>query len=160
MPDEVIIGLVKERIQQPDCAKGFLLDGFPRTVAQAEALKEAGIDIDYVVEIDVPDEEIVKRLSGRRVHPASGRVYHMIYNPPKEDEKDDITGEPLIQRDDDKEETIRKRLEVYHQQTRPLVEYYQTWAASGDPQAPKYIKVSGLGTVEEIKSRILSVLKV
>ncbi|RMD71661.1 MAG: adenylate kinase [Gammaproteobacteria bacterium] len=159
VPDDVIIGLVKERIQQPDCANGFLLDGFPRTVAQAEALRQAGIDIDYVVEIDVPDEEIIKRLSGRRVHPASGRVYHMIYNPPKEDEKDDITGEPLIQRDDDKEETVRKRLEVYHQQTRPLVEYYQKLAASGDPKAPKYIKVSGLGSVEEIKNRILSALR-
>ncbi|RMD71473.1 MAG: adenylate kinase [Gammaproteobacteria bacterium] len=159
VPDDVIIGLVKERIQQPDCAKGFLLDGFPRTVAQAEALKGAGVDIDAVVEIDVPDEEIIKRLSGRRVHPASGRVYHMIYNPPKEDEKDDITGEPLIQRDDDKEETVRKRLEVYHQQTRPLVEYYQQWAASGDPKAPRYIKISGLGSVEEIRDRILAALR-
>ncbi len=158
VPDDVIIGLVKERIKEPDCEKGFLFDGFPRTIPQAEAMKDAGVKIDYVVEIAVPDEEIIKRMSGRRVHLASGRTYHVIYNPPKVEGKDDVTGEPLIQRDDDKEETVRKRLEVYHAQTEPLVDFYKKWEASGDPDAPKYIRINGVGTVEEIKNQILSAL--
>ncbi len=158
VPDDVIIGLVKERIKEPDCEKGFLFDGFPRTIPQAEALKEAGIKIDYVVEIAVPDEEIIKRMSGRRVHLPSGRTYHIIYNPPKVEGKDDVTGEPLVQREDDKEETVRKRLEVYHAQTEPLVEFYKKWEASGDPNAPKYIRIDGVGTVEEIKERIFKAL--
>ena len=158
VPDDVIIGLVKERIQQPDCEKGFLFDGFPRTIPQAEAMKEAGVKIDYVVEISVPDEEIIKRMSGRRVHLPSGRTYHIIFNPPKEEGKDDVTGEPLIQRDDDKEETVRKRLEVYHAQTEPLVDFYKKWEASGDANAPKYVGIDGVGTVDEIKNRVLSAL--
>ncbi len=157
--DDIIMGMVKERIAQDDCKNGFLLDGFPRTIAQAEALRDAGVKIDAVVEIDVPDEEIIKRLSGRRVHPGSGRTYHILYNPPKEEGKDDVTGEPLIQRDDDKEETVRKRLEVYHQQTEPLIEFYSKWAASGDPDAPKYIRVEGIGTVEEIRDKIFKALE-
>ena len=156
--DDIILGLVKERISEPDCKNGFLFDGFPRTIPQAEALKEQGIDIDYVVEIDVPDEEIIKRMSGRRVHPASGRTYHVIFNPPKEEGKDDVTGELLIQRDDDKEETVRKRLQVYHEQTEPLIEYYSKWAETGDGHAPKYVKVSGIGSVEEIRDRIFAAL--
>ncbi len=156
--DEIILGLVKERIQQPDCANGFLFDGFPRTIPQAEALKAQGIKLDYVVEIDVPDDEIIKRMSGRRVHVASGRTYHVIFNPPKVPGKDDVTGEDLIQRDDDKEETVRKRLDIYHAQTEPLVEYYSKWAATGDAAAPKYIKVSGIGKVEEIRDRIFAAL--
>lgn len=156
--DEIILGLVKERIQQPDCANGFLFDGFPRTIPQAEALKAQGIKLDYVVEIDVPDDEIIKRMSGRRVHVASGRTYHVIFNPPKVPGKDDVTGEDLIQRDDDKEETVRKRLDIYHAQTEPLVEYYSKWAATGDAAAPKYVKVSGIGKVEEIRDRIFAAL--
>ncbi len=158
VPDDVIIGLVKERIKEPDCEKGFLFDGFPRTIPQAEALKDAGVKIDYVVEIAVPDEEIIKRMSGRRVHLPSGRTYHVIFNPPKVEGKDDVTGEPLIQREDDKEETVRKRLEVYHAQTEPLVEFYKKWEASGDPNAPKYIRIEGVGTVDEIKQRIMDAL--
>jgi adenylate kinase len=158
VPDAVIIGLVKDRIAQPDCAHGFLFDGFPRTIPQADAMKQAGVDLDYVVEIDVDDAEIVRRLSGRRVHPASGRTYHVQFQPPKVAGKDDVTGEDLIQRDDDKEETVRKRLEVYHSQTRPLVEYYSRWAASGDARAPKYRKVAGTGSVDEIGSRIFAAL--
>ncbi len=158
VPDDVIIGLVKERIKQPDCEKGFLFDGFPRTIPQAEAMKEAGVKIDYVVEISVPDEEIIKRMSGRRVHLPSGRTYHIIYNPPKVEGKDDVTGEPLVQRDDDKEEVVRERLKIYHEQTEPLVDYYKKWEASGDPNAPKYIKIDGIGTVEEIKQRIFKAL--
>ena len=158
VPDDVIIGLVKERIKQDDCAKGFLFDGFPRTIPQADAMKEAGVKIDAVVEIDVPDEEIIKRMSGRRVHLASGRTYHVIYNPPKVEGKDDVTGEPLVQRDDDKEETVRKRLEVYHAQTEPLVDYYKKWSDSGDADAPKYIRIEGVGRVEEIRDRIFSAL--
>src|SRR5690606_17976903 len=153
--DDIIIGLVKERIAQDDCRNGFLFDGFPRTIAQADALKEAQIKIDAVVELKVDDEEIVRRISGRRTHPGSGRVYHVLYNPPKVEGKDDVTGEPLVQRDDDKEETVRKRLEVYHQQTRPLVDYYSSWAASGDANAPSYIAVDGLGPVDEVKQRIM-----
>ncbi len=158
VPDEVIIGLVKERIKEPDCEKGFLFDGFPRTIPQAEAMKEAGVPIDYVVEIAVPDEEIIKRMSGRRVHLPSGRTYHVIFNPPKVEGKDDVTGEPLVQREDDKEETVRKRLEIYHAQTEPLVDFYKKWQESGDSNAPKYVRIDGVGTVEEIRDRIFQAL--
>ncbi len=157
--DDIIINLVKERITQPDCANGFLFDGFPRTIPQADAMKAAGVQIDFVVEIDVDDAEIVKRMSGRRVHPASGRTYHVDFNPPKIEGQDDISGEPLIQRDDDKEETVRKRLEVYHEQTEPLVDYYSQWSAQGGNGAPRYIKIAGIGTVEEIRDQILASLK-
>jgi adenylate kinase len=156
--DDIIIGLVKDRIKEADCAKGFLFDGFPRTIPQADAMKAAGVPIDYVVEIDVPDEEIVKRMSGRRAHVASGRTYHVIFNPPKVAGKDDVTGEDLIQRDDDKEETVKKRLDVYHAQTEPLVKYYSDWAAKGDKGAPKYVKVSGLGKVDQIRDAIFAAL--
>lgn len=158
VPDEVIIGLVKERIKEPDCQKGFLFDGFPRTIPQADAMKAAGVAIDAVVEIDVPDEEIIKRMSGRRAHLPSGRTYHVIFNPPKVEGKDDVTGEPLVQRDDDKEETVRKRLEVYHAQTEPLVDYYQKWAQSGEPGAPQYVRIEGVGKVEEIRDQIFQKL--
>jgi len=156
--DEIILGLVKERIAQPDCANGFLFDGFLRTIVQAEALKSGGIKLDFVVEIDVPDSAIIERMSGRRVHVASGRTYHVRFNPPQVAGIDDVTGEALIQRVDDEEETVRKRLAVYAAQTRPLVEYYQRWAASGDPEAPAYRKISGTGSVEEIKARALAAL--
>jgi adenylate kinase len=156
--DEIIIGLVKERLAQPDCAKGFLFDGFPRTIPQADAMKMAGVKLDVVLEIDVPDAAIIERMSGRRVHVASGRTYHLRYNPPKMEGHDDATGEPLIQREDDKEETVRKRLDVYHQQTRPLVSYYAQWAASGDAQAPRCARISGTGTVEEITARVAAAL--
>ena len=159
VPDAVIIGLVKDRIREPDCARGFLFDGFPRTIAQAEAMKEAGVDLDYVVEIDVEDAEIVRRLSGRRVHPASGRSYHVMFNPPKVAGKDDVTGEDLIQRDDDREETVLKRLQVYHTQTRQLVDYYSSWAARGDARAPKYRKVAGVGSVDAIRDRLFAALQ-
>lgn len=157
--DDIIIGLVQERLKQPDCAKGFLFDGFPRTLPQAEALKSAGVALDFVLEIDVPDTAIIERMSGRRVHPGSGRTYHVTYNPPKVADRDDVTGEPLVQRDDDKEETVRKRLQVYQQQTRPLVGYYEQWAASGAPGAPHYRKISGQGSVEEITQRALDALR-
>jgi adenylate kinase len=156
--DDIIIGLVRERLTQPDCAKGFLFDGFPRTIPQAEAMKDAGVMIDHVLEIEVPDAAIIERMSGRRVHVASGRTYHVKYNPPRAEGRDDATGEPLIQREDDKEETVRKRLDVYHRQTRPLVDYYAQWAARGEPGAPRYAKVSGLGSVEEIAARVLGAL--
>ena len=156
--DEIILGLVKERIAQPDCAAGFLFDGFPRTIVQADALRNAGIKLDFVLEIDVPDAAIVERMSGRRVHIASGRSYHLRFNPPKVDNLDDLTGEPLIQRVDDLEETVLKRLAVYSAQTRHLVEYYERWAASGDPVAPAYRKISGTGSVEEITARALAAL--
>jgi len=156
--DDIIIALIEERVQQDDCRNGFLLDGFPRTIPQAEALKEQGISIDYVVEIAVDDEEIVQRLAGRRVHPASGRIYHVKYDPPKVDGKDDETGEPLVQREDDQEETIRKRLDVYHSQTEPLVGYYQDWAAREPQQAPKYVRVDGVGSLDDIREQILSKL--
>ncbi len=155
--DDIIIALVKERIQEPDCANGFLFDGFPRTIPQAEALKASGVPIDYVLEFAVDDEEIIRRMSGRRVHEGSGRVYHVVYNPPREEGKDDVTGEPLVQREDDKEETVRKRLEVYHSQTAPLVRFYQDWAAQ-DPKAPRYVRVEGVGPVEEIQKRVLDAL--
>jgi adenylate kinase len=158
VPDEVIIGLVKERIQEADCAKGFLFDGFPRTIPQADAMKEAGVAIDAVVEIDVPDEEIIKRMSGRRAHLASGRTYHIIYNPPKVEGKDDVTGEPLVQRDDDKEDVVKKRLDVYHAQTEPLVEYYKKWAATGEAGAPQHIRIEGVGKVNEIRDQIFTAL--
>lgn len=158
VPDEVIIGLVKERILEADCAKGFLFDGFPRTIPQADAMKEAGVAIDAVVEIDVPDEEIIKRMSGRRAHLASGRTYHIIYNPPKEEGKDDVTGEPLVQRDDDKEDVVRKRLDVYHAQTEPLIDYYQKWAESGQAGAPKHIGIEGVGKVDAIRDQIFNAL--
>ncbi len=157
VPDEVIIGMIKERIKETDCKDGFLFDGFPRTIPQAEAMKQAGVDIDYVVEIDVPDEEIIKRMSGRRAHLPSGRTYHVVFNPPKVAGKDDVTGEDLVQRDDDKEETVMKRLEVYHSQTKPLVEYYSNWAKSGE-KAPKYVKVAGIGAVDNIKQQIFDAL--
>lgn len=156
--DDIIIGLVKERITLPDCAAGFLFDGFPRTIVQADALKAASVPLDYVLEIDVPDEAIVERMSGRRVHVASGRSYHLRFNPPKVEGRDDLTGEPLIQRVDDLEETVAKRLAVYAAQTRPLVDYYARWAASGDASAPRYRKISGTGTVEDITARALAVL--
>jgi adenylate kinase len=158
VPDDVIIGLVKDRIQQPDCANGFLFDGFPRTIPQAEAMRQAGVELDYVVEIDVADDEIIGRLSGRRVHAGSGRTYHVHFNPPKAAGKDDVTGEDLIQREDDKEATILKRLEVYHSQTKQLVDYYSKMAADGGVRAPKYRKVSGVGSVEEIRDRVFAAL--
>lgn len=156
--DDIIMGLIKDRLQQPDCANGYLFDGFPRTIAQAESMKRDNIRVEYVVEIAVPDEEIIKRMSGRRVHLSSGRTYHVIYNPPKIEGKDDETGEPLIQRDDDKEETVRKRLEVYHHQTEPLIDYYKRWSQTGDAAAPRYIKVEGVGSVGEIRDQILAAL--
>jgi adenylate kinase len=156
--DDIIVALVKERLAEPDCANGFLFDGFPRTLPQAEAMKTAGVTLDHVLEIDVPDAAIIERMSGRRVHLASGRTYHVRYNPPKAEGRDDATGEPLIQREDDKEATVRKRLEVYRVQTRPLVEYYSQWAARGAPAAPRYARVSGLGSVEEIAARVLGAL--
>jgi adenylate kinase len=156
--DDIIIGLVKERLRQPDCAAGYLFDGFPRTIPQAEALRAASVPIDCVLEIDVPDDEIVARMSGRRVHPASGRTYHVAYNAPRVAGRDDLTGEPLVQRDDDREETVKKRLDVYRAQTRPLVDYYGRWAASGDARAPQYRKISGLGPVETVRARVLAAL--
>jgi adenylate kinase len=158
VPDAVIIGLVSERIKEADCAKGFLFDGFPRTIPQADAMKEVGVGIDYVVEIDVPDEAIVERMSGRRSHPASGRTYHVKFNPPKVAGKDDLTGEELVQREDDKEDTVKKRLEVYHSQTKPLVKYYVDWANSGKAGAPKHVFVNGLGEMETIKNNIFAAL--
>jgi adenylate kinase len=156
--DDIIIGLVKERITQPDCANGFLFDGFPRTIVQADAMKAAGVNLDLVLEIDVPDEAIIERMSGRRVHVASGRTYHVKYNPPKVPGKDDVTGEDLIQRVDDEEATVRNRLAVYKSQTRPLVDYYSKWSASGEAGAPKYRKISGTGSVDEITARALAAL--
>lgn len=156
--DDLIINLVKDRIAQPDCAHGFLFDGFPRTIPQADAMKLANVQLDYVLEIDVPFDAIIERMSGRRSHAASGRTYHITFNPPKEAGKDDVTGEPLIQRDDDKEGTVRKRLEVYAAQTRPLVEYYSNWAQTNTEKAPKYRRISGTGSVEAITARALAAL--
>jgi len=156
--DDIILGLVRERIAQADCANGFLFDGFPRTLAQAEALKTQGIPLDAVVEIDVDDGEIIKRMGGRRVHQASGRTYHVEFNPPREEGKDDETGEPLVQRDDDKEETVRQRLKVYHEQTEPLIGYYSAWAEQGGEGAPRYIRIPGIGRVEEIRDAIFAAL--
>ena len=154
--DDIIMGMVKERITQDDCANGYLFDGFPRTIPQADALKEGGVEVDAVVEISVDDNEIIRRMSGRRVHLASGRTYHVVFNPPKEEGKDNQTGEPLIQRDDDQEETVRARLNVYHEQTEPLISYYTDYANSGSDNAPSYVKVDGIGGVDEIRDRIFS----
>ncbi len=156
--DDIIIALVKERIRAPDCAKGFLFDGFPRTIPQAEAMREAGVPVEHVVEIVVDDNLIIERMSGRRVHLASGRTYHVKHNPPRQDMKDDVTGEPLIQRDDDTEETVRNRLQIYHRQTEPLVAYYSRWSATGDPKAPRYHQVDGMGKVEEVRDRVFAAL--
>lgn len=156
--DDIIIGLVRERLQDPDCRNGYLFDGFPRTIPQAEAMKSAGVQLDHVLEIDVPESEIIERMSGRRVHAPSGRTYHTRFHPPKVAGKDDETGEDLIQRDDDREEVVRHRLSVYQAQTRPLVKYYTQWAASSDPQAPKYRRIAGVGTVEEIRNRSFAAL--
>lgn len=157
--DDIIVGLVKDRLREPDCAPGYLFDGFPRTIPQADALKEAAIGLDYVIEIDVPDAAIVERMSGRRVHLASGRTYHVKFNPPEVKGRDDITGEPLIQREDDREETVKKRLAIYHAQTEPLVTYYARGEASGDPRAPRYRKVNGLGTVDSVRDACLAALR-
>jgi adenylate kinase len=157
--DDIIIGLVKDRLREPDCARGYLFDGFPRTLPQADAMKEAEVKVDYVLEIDVPESDIIERMSGRWVHPASGRSYHVKFNPPKAAGKDDVTGDDLVQRDDDREETVRKRLAVYVAQTRPLVDYYTRWAQSGDPSAPQVRKISGLGSVDQIRDRVFEALK-
>jgi len=157
--DNIILGLIRERIWEPDCKKGFLLDGFPRTMKQAEAMKEEHIEIDFVIEIRVPDAVIVKRMSGRRVHLPSGRTYHITFNPPKIQDIDDVTGEPLIQRDDDREITVRERLAVFHEQTEPLISYYSRWAESGEANAPRYVIVEGVGNVEDIRDRIFESLQ-
>ncbi|TDO09797.1 MULTISPECIES: adenylate kinase [Halomonas] len=157
--DDIIIALVKERISQPDCANGFLFDGFPRTIPQAQAMKDAEVKIDHVLEIAVDDEEIVKRLAGRRVHPGSGRVYHLEYQPPKEEGKDDVTGEPLVQREDDRESTVRNRLAVYHEQTAPLVDYYRQWAKEDPETAPAYHRVEGVGSIDDITTRVIEALE-
>jgi len=157
--DDIIIGLVKERLTQPDCAKGYMFDGFPRTIPQADALRESGVALDVVLEIDVPDAAIIERMGGRRVHPASGRTYHVKFNPPKVAGKDDETGEALIQRDDDKEDVVKKRLDVYHAQTKPLVKYYGDWAAKGDKAAPRYARIAGTGPVEEITAKAFAALE-
>lgn len=157
--DDLIINLVKERLAQPDCSQGFLFDGFPRTIPQADAMKAAGVALDFVLEIDVPFDAIIERMSGRRSHPASGRTYHVKFNPPKQDGLDDLTGEPLVQREDDKEETVRKRLDVYSAQTRPLVDYYSQWAKAEPGVAPQYRAISGTGTVDEITARVFAALQ-
>ena len=156
--DDIILGLIADRLKQPDCAKGFLFDGFPRTIPQAEAMRAQGVELDYVLEIDVSDEEIIRRMSGRRVHLGSGRTYHVVFNPPKVEAKDDVTGEPLIQRDDDREETVRKRLSAYHSQTKPLTDFYSKWADTGAKGAPRYRKVSGVGSLDAIKSALFAAL--
>jgi adenylate kinase len=159
VPDDLVIALVRERVRQPDAAKGFIFDGFPRTIAQAEALRTAGVNLDAIVELAVEDEEILRRMSGRRVHPGSGRTYHIHFNPPKVAGKDDVTHEPLVQRPDDREETVRKRLDVYRAQTKPLVEYYAKWAASGDARAPKYRKIDGARDVDDVRAAALAALE-
>ena len=156
--DDIIVALVKERLRDKDCANGYLFDGFPRTLPQAEAMKAGTVPIDYVLVIDVPDADIIARMAGRRVHPGSGRVYHVQFNAPKVEGRADVTGEPLVQREDDREETVRRRLGVYHSQTRPLIDYYTNWQASGDPRAPRVQRISGVGTVEQIKERALAAL--
>jgi adenylate kinase len=158
VPDPLVIELVRERVKEPDAAKGFIIDGFPRNIAQAEALREAGIDIDFVIEIEVDDQEILRRMSGRRVHPGSGRSYHVEFNPPKKPNADDITGEPLVQRPDDNEATVKKRIDTYHSQTKPLVQYYLNWGTSGDPRAPQYVNIYGQGSVEHIRDKIFAAL--
>lgn len=159
VPDPVVIELVKERIKAPDCANGFILDGFPRTLPQAEALRRASIDINFVVEIEVADDEILRRMIGRRVHLASGRSYHIDFHPPRVAGKDDVTGEPLVQRSDDNEETVKKRIKTYHDQTKPLVNYYLSWAASGDPRAPHYVNIYGRGSVDHIRDKMLAAIE-
>ena len=158
VPDEIVIALVRERVKAEDCLRGFIVDGFPRTIPQAEALRQVGIDIDFVLNIDVSDEEILRRMSGRFVHPASGRSYHVVFNPPRVAGKDDVTGDALVQRDDDREETVKKRITTYHAQTKPLVEYYSRWSQSGDARAPRYARIDGNGTVDEIRGRLLAAL--
>ena len=158
--DDIIIGLVKERLKQSDCANGYLFDGFPRTIPQAQAMRDSGVDLDYVLEIDVGYDEILRRMTGRRVHPASGRVYHVTFNPPKVEGLDDVTGESLVQRDDDKEETVKKRLDIYEAQTRPLVDYYMKWAAESDARAPKHRRIAGVGSVDDIRNRAFAALGV
>ncbi len=158
VPDELVTAMVKQRIAQPDCKNGFIIDGFPRTVAQAEALRAAGVDIDDVIEIEVEDHEILRRMSGRRVHPASGRTYHVAYNPPRVPDRDDVTGEPLVQRPDDNEETVMKRIANYHSMTKPLINYYLKWAESGDPRAPHYVNIYGRGSIEHIRDKMLAAL--
>ena len=157
--DDIIVGLVRDRLCEPDCVSGYLFDGFPRTIPQADAMKGAGVDLDYVIEIDVPDAAIIERMSGRRVHVASGRTYHVKFNPPKVTGRDDVTGEPLIQREDDREETVKRRLDVYHGQTEPLVAYYLRWSDTGDARAPRYRKVNGLGTVEGVRDACMAALR-
>ncbi|MBX3650579.1 MAG: adenylate kinase [Burkholderiales bacterium] len=159
VPDQVVIELVRERIKAPDCAPGFIMDGFPRTLPQAEALRQAGIDINFVIEIEVGDGEILRRMSGRRVHPPSGRSYHVDFKPPRVPGKDDLTGEPLVQRSDDNEETVKRRIQTYHDQTKPLVNYYLSWASSGDPRAPHYVNIYGRGTVEHIRDKIVAAIE-
>ncbi|HXF67178.1 MAG TPA: adenylate kinase [Burkholderiales bacterium] len=158
VPDQIVIELVKRRVQEPDCAGGFVIDGFPRTIPQAQALREAGIEVDFVVDLKIEDEEILRRMSGRRVHPASGRTYHVLFNPPRVPGKDDLTGEDLVQRPDDKEDTVRRRIATYHEQTRPLVDYYLAWERSGDARAPRYVGVDGSGPVEQVRDRLFSAL--
>ncbi|HSC95885.1 MAG TPA: adenylate kinase [Burkholderiales bacterium] len=158
VPDELVIELVKQRVARPDCARGFIVDGFPRTVAQAEALRHAGIDIDFVVEVEVDHDEILRRMTGRRVHPASGRSYHIEFNPPRLPGKDDVTGEPLIQRPDDNEETVRRRITTYHSQTKPLIAYYMKWRERGDPRAPRYVNIYGKGSIEHIRDKLFAAL--
>lgn len=158
VPDDIVIELVKERLRAPDCARGFIMDGFPRTIRQAEALRDAGIGIDFIIEIEVSDGEILRRMSGRRVHPRSGRSYHVEFNPPRVPEKDDVTGEPLVQRADDNEETVRQRIAVYHALTKPLIGFYMKWRESGDPQAPLYVNIYGKGSVEHIRDKLFAAL--
>jgi len=158
VPDDIVIALVKQRIAERDCANGFIIDGFPRTIPQAEALRRSAIEVDFVVDVDVSDEEILRRLSGRRVHPASGRTYHVVFNPPKVPGKDDATGESLVQRRDDKEETVRQRIATYYEQSKPLVAYYSRWHRSGDPGAPRYIRVNGSGSVEQVRDQLFAAL--
>jgi adenylate kinase len=158
VPDPLVIELVKERVRESDAAKGFIIDGFPRNIAQAEALRDAGIDIDFVIEVEVDDSEILRRMSGRRVHPGSGRSYHVVFNPPRVPDRDDLTGQPLVQRPDDDEKTVKKRIDTYHSQTKPLVQYYLNWASSSDPRAPHYVNIYGQGSVEHIRDKIFAAL--